>query len=70
MNSQHLNGLSQDNEDTLQELMDKPQLDVIFLSETFPASLKTLALRSNFDFLRRAGFYTIQITHINRRRAI
>jgi len=36
--AQNLNGLTQDKEDGLQEFMDKLQVDVIFLSETFRAS--------------------------------
>jgi len=66
--SQNLNGLTQDKEDGLQELSDKLQLDVIFLSETFRASPENST--SQIEFRSRAGFCTIERTNANRRRGI
>ena len=48
--------------------MDKLQLDVIFLSETFRASPENSS--SQIDFRSRAGFCTIEMTNANRRRGI
>jgi len=66
--SQNLNGLTQDKEDGLHELMDKLQLDVIFLSETFRASPENST--SQIDFRSRACFCTSDMTNANRRRGI
>ena len=66
--SQNLNGLTQDKEDGLQELMDKLKLDVIFLSKTFRASRENSS--SEIEIISRAGFCTIEMTNANRRRGI
>jgi len=55
--SQNLNGLTQDKEDGLQELMDKLRVDVMFLCETFLASPEKPS--SRIEFLGRAGSCTI-----------
>jgi hypothetical protein len=66
--SQNLNGLTQDKEDGLQEIMDKLQLDLIFFSETFRASPENPT--SQIEFRMRAGFCTVEMTTANRRRGI
>ena len=48
--------------------MDKLQLDVIFLSETFRAPPEDST--SQIEFRSRAGFCTIEMTNANRRRGI
>jgi exonuclease III len=59
---------TQDKEDGIQELMNKLQLDVIFLSETFRASPENFS--SQIEFLSRAGFCAIEMTNADRRRGI
>jgi hypothetical protein len=59
--SQTLNTVTQDKEDGFQELMEKLQLDLIFLSESFRASLENS--RSQLVFLSQTDFCTIEMTN-------
>jgi hypothetical protein len=63
-----MNGLTEDKEDGHQNFMDKLQVDVMFLSETFRDSPHNSSSQNEFGI--RAYFYIIKMTYANRRRCI
>ena len=64
--SQNVQGLTQDKEDVLMELMDRLHLDLVFLQETPPQG----SSESKAQFISRAEYSIIEYTNSNQRRGI
>ena len=67
--SQNVQGLTQDSEDILLELMDRLHLDLVFLQETWKEPPQGSS-ESKAQFISRAGYSIIEYTNSNQRRGI
>jgi hypothetical protein len=67
--SQILQGLTQDKEDILLELMDRLHLDLVFLQETWKEPPQGSS-ESRAQFISRTGYLIIDYTNSNQRRGV
>jgi len=67
--SQNVQGLTQDKEDILLELMDRLHWDLVFLQETRKEPPHGSS-ESGAQFISRAGYSIIEYTNSNQRRGI